>query len=123
MTGEESNRQTDKEAEVPPLPAIQADSKVKPAQLVKVANEVAGVWDVLAAWLSADLFSMSKVKEIKEDHSSAFSRARAVLEMWSSKFGSKASCRLLIHSLCQMNQRAAAAKVFGSELVDFVQSL
>ena len=121
MTGKRQIEQ--QQDDIAPSPATQADSKVKPAQLVKVANEASGVWDVLAAWLSPDLFSMSKLKEIKEDHSSAFSRARAVLETWSNELGSKATCRLLIHSLCQTDQRAAAAKVFGSELVNLVQPL
>ena len=88
-----------------------------------VADKVAGDWKKLASWLSPDLFSMLKLKEIEEDHSRAFSRARAVLEMWSNKLVSKATCRLLIHSLCRMDQRAVAAEVFGSELVDFVQPL
>ena len=107
--------QNNKLTVLPQLPLRHADSKVKPAhvQLVDVADKVAGDWKELASWLDPDLFSMSKLKEIKEDHSSAFCRAREVLDMWSNKFGSKATCRLLIHSLCRMDQRAVAAEVFN----------
>ena len=114
---------TEQQADCAPSTATQADSKVKPAQLVDVADKVAGDWKELASWIDPYLFSMSKLKEIKEDHSSAFCRARAVLDMWSNKLGSKATCRKLIHSLCRIDQRAVAAEVFGSELVDFVQPL
>ena len=116
-------RHTEQQSDCASSTAAQADSKGKPAQLVKVAKKVAGDWEELASWLSPDLFSMSKLREIQEDHRRAFSRARAVLDMWSNTFGRKATCRLLIDSLCRMDQRAVAAEVFGSELVDFVQPL
>ena len=110
-------------AGISPCLATEADSKVISTQLVVVAKKIAGFWDELAAWLSPELFSPVKLKEIKEDHSSSFSRARAVLEVWCNDFGSKANCRLLIQSLCRMDQRAMAAGVFGTELVQFIEPL
>ena len=101
--------------------AAEADGQVESRHLVSVAKKIAGVWDEIAAWLSPELFSTLKTKEIERDHSSSFSRARAVLETWSREVGSKATCRRLIQSLCQMGQRAVAAEVFGSELVQLVQ--
>ena len=109
------------QADIPLSLAAEADGKVESRLLVSVAQKIAGVWDEIAAWLSPELFSTLKTKEIERDHSSSFSRARAVLETWSREVGSKATCRRLIQSLCQMGQRAVAAEVFGSELVQFVQ--
>ena len=126
VTGAESGALLSSEqqqAGIPPLLAAKASCKVESVQLVVVAQRIAGVWDEIAAWLSPELFSTLKVKEIERDHRSSFSRARAVLEMWSNQFGGKATCQLLIQSLCQMGQRAVAAEVFGSDLVQFVEPL
>ena len=81
--------QTDKQAGFPPLPATKADQKVESAQLVFVAQEIAGVWEGLAAWLSPDLFSTVKMKEIERDHRGAFCQALAMLEMWRKSVGVK----------------------------------
>ena len=108
---------------IPPSLATKADHKVESAQLVDVAHSIAGIWDEVAAHLSPELFSIVKVKEIERDYRSAFSQARAMLEMWSKAYGSKATCRLLIQKLCKMGQRSAAAEAFSSELVDFVEPL
>ena len=66
------------------------------------------------------IISTVKLKEIKEDHSSSFSRARAVLEVWCNEFGSKANCRLLIHVEWIKEQWHL---VFGTELVQFIEPL
>ena len=124
MTGEGSGTllspiQTE-QAGMASLIGTMADKKVRPTQLVVVAQKIGGIWDQIAAWLSPELFSTLKVKEIERDHGSSFSRARAVLELWSNELDHQATCRLLIQSLCQTGQRAVAAEVFGSELVQFV---
>ena len=122
MTGGETGTLLSPEqADIPLSLAAEADGKVKSRLLVSVAQKIAGVWDEIAAWLSPELFSTLKKKEIERDHSSSFSRALKVLETWSREVGRKATCRRLIQSLCQMEQRAVAAEVFGSELVQFVQ--
>ena len=128
MTGGESEPvlsplPTEQQPDTPPSLAAKADCKVEKTKLVAVAKKLAGVWDELAAWLSPELFTALKLKEIKEDHSSSFSRARAVPEMWSDEFGNKATYQLLIQSLCQMNQRVVASGILGSELVEFVEPL
>ena len=120
-TGKESGRQPEQQADTPISLGTQADKEVSSAQLVTVAEEIAGIWDELASCLSPELFPMRKIKEIERDHRSSFSQARAMLERWSKVFGRQATCRLLIHSLCQMGQRAVAGKVFGTELVQFVE--
>jgi small-conductance mechanosensitive channel len=101
------------------------DSKVHTQQLLTVAKKVAGDWEQLASWLSAEYFTVTKMREIREDHStsSAFIRARAVLEMWITEFGRNATCQQLIHALCQMDQRATAVEVFGCRLVDSLHPL
>ena len=112
-TGKESGRQPD----TPLSLGTQADKEVSSAQLVIVAEEIAGIWVELASCLSPELFPMRKIKEIERDHIGSFSQARAMLERWSKVFGRQANCRLLIQSLCQMGQRAVASEVFGTELV------
>jgi hypothetical protein len=110
------------QADTPFSLAAEADSKVKAAQLVHVAEEIAGIWEELASHLSPNLFPIRKLKEIERDHrGSSFSQAQAMLEIWSEQFGSQATCRLLIQGLCRMGEREVASAVFGTDLVEFVE--
>ena len=120
-TGKEGGRQPEQQADTPLSLSTQADKEVSSAQLVTVAEEIAGIWKELASRLSPELFPMRKIKEIEQDHRFSFSQARAMLERWSKVFGRQANCRLLIQSLCQMGQRAVASEVFGTELVQLVE--
>ena len=120
-TGKESVRQPERQAGIPLSLVTQADKEVSSAQLVTVAQEIAGIWDELASHLSPELFPRRKIKEIERDHRSSFGQARSMLERWSKVFGRQATCRLLIQSLCQMGQRAVASAVFGTKLVQFVE--
>jgi hypothetical protein len=114
----ESGRQPEQQSK-----SAEADRNVTREELVKVAKEVAGDWEELSVWLLPDFFTLNKRKEIKQDQDTAFCRALTVLEMWVTKLGGNATCQLLIHALCQMDQRAIAAQVFGFQLVDILQSL
>ena len=62
-TGKESGRQPD----TPLSLGTQADKEVSSAQLVIVAEEIAGIWVELASCLSPELFPMRKIKEIERD--------------------------------------------------------
>ena len=68
-TGKESGRQPEQQADTSLSLGTQADKEVSSAQLVTVAEEIAGIWDELASRLSPELFPMRKIKEIERVHS------------------------------------------------------
>jgi hypothetical protein len=96
---------------------------VEEAKLLAVAQKIAGIWEELASWLSPDLFSFVKMREIQRDYNGSFCQARAMLEMWKNKYKRKATCQVLIQSLCQIHHRSVATEVFGHEVVDYIEPL
>jgi hypothetical protein len=103
--------------------AIKVGQMVGHQQLVAVARDIAETWEEIASYLSPEVFSVVKLEEMKQDHESSLVQAQAMLESWRETFGCDATCSELIHSLCQMDHRLVATKVFGCEMVDFVERL
>lgn len=89
--------------------------------VVEVAEKVADEWTTLAAYLSAKLFPTANTNRIKDEHPrKTLDQARAMLDVWISKAGSRATRRKLIEAMCKMGRRAQANDVFGQQVVESV---
>ena len=73
------------------------------------------------ALLDSEMFSVSTIKVIQEEHSEPFQHTRAMLEKWCNEMDRQATRRKIIEALLQMGLTRPARKVFGKELVEFVR--
>ena len=64
-----------------------------------------------------DLFTMVKIKKIRQSHSERFSQFRAMLEKWSNSSDHEATNGSLIQTLLKTHMKKQANKIFGEDLV------
>ena len=97
-----------------------ADSKCTSNEITNVARKISADWEELVLVLSSSIFSMNRIEEIQEEKKRKVMQAQKALDIWHNKMGSKASRRLLIEAMCEINVRLPAEEVFGQQLVEFV---
>ena len=95
---------------------------VEAKQRVDIAERVASRWEELAVYLAPEFFTCNQVLVIKQENQySRFLQANAMLDVWSEKFDSQATCGVMIKALLAIGCKAEAAVVFPRELVEFVE--
>jgi hypothetical protein len=102
---------------------VEASKKLTAIQEVKIAELIAGDWEMVVSYLEPDHFQLNKISEIKERERSPFLRAQTALIMWRERFNGDATRYKLIKALCEAGFRSQAVAVFKDELVKFVVPL
>ena len=97
----------------------EADKKCSEQEIVEVAREVPS-WQEFVSVLSASIFSIKVITDIRNEHNDTFMQARRALTMWANEMDDKACRRMMIETMCRMCFRKQAVNVFGVDLVEQV---
>ena len=65
---------------------------------------------------------MDRIDIIKGDYKNSFAQTKKALDMWTKKFGVKATRRSIITAMCDIDRRLQAERIFGCDLVDHVKN-
>ena len=97
-----------------------AKSKCTDKDMLSVTCKVIACWQEFVSHLSPTFFTMDRIDIIKGDYKKSFAQTKKALDMWTKKFGVKATRRSIITAMCDINRRLQAERIFGCDLVDHV---
>ncbi|XP_062513017.1 uncharacterized protein LOC134188830 [Corticium candelabrum] len=98
-----------------------AKSKCTDKEMLYVTGKVTACWQEFVSHLSPTFFTMDRIDIIKGNyHNNLFAQTKKALDMWTKKYGVKATRRSIITAMCDINRRLQAERIFGCDLVDHV---
>ncbi|XP_062513227.1 uncharacterized protein LOC134189014 isoform X2 [Corticium candelabrum] len=116
------NQETDKvETEQQKRLESSAKSKCTDKEMLSVTCKVFACWQEFVSHLSPTFFTMDRIDRIKGNyHNNLFLQTKKALEMWTKKYGVKATRRSIITAMCDINDRLQAERIFCRDLVEHV---
>ena len=98
-----------------------AKSKCTDKEMLSVTCKVFACWQEFVSHLSPTFFTMDRIDRIKGNyHNNLFLQTKKALEMWTKKYGVKATRRSIITAMCDINDRLQAERIFCRDLVEHV---
>ena len=98
-----------------------AKSKCTDKEMLYVTGKVTACWQEFVSHLSPTFFTMDRIDIIKGNyHNNLFAQTKKALDMWTKKYGVKATRCSIITAMCDINRRLQAECIFGCDLVEHV---